>query len=63
MALEKPSQSVTSQAVLNINVEPAQVHSWDGGGLLGVAHGRMTATSYRLVNTGYHYLGRWSDCG
>ena len=34
MALEKPSQSVTSQAVLDINVEPAQVQSSDGDGLL-----------------------------
>ena len=23
----------------------------------------MTITIYRFVNTGYHYLGRWSDCG
>ena len=36
MAPEKPSQSVTSQAVLDINVEPAQAQSSDGDGLLKI---------------------------
>ena len=36
MAPEKPSQSVTSQAVLDINVEPAQVQSSDGDSLLKI---------------------------